>query len=84
MPQRPARRSTSHHVYCIFTGLPTNGRLFCSIMMARTLNGRQRSFRANFRRRYGELSEPSDRWTTPAPLPDARPKTQDGADGASA
>ena len=30
-------------MYASFTGLPTKGRLFCSSMIERTLNGRQRS-----------------------------------------
>ena len=30
-------------MYESLTGLPTNGRLFCSTMMLRTLKGRQRS-----------------------------------------
>src|SRR5438876_8231468 len=37
-----ARRSMSRHMYAILTGLRMKGMFFCSNMIARTENGRQR------------------------------------------
>ena len=33
----------ARYMYCILTSLPANGRLFCSRISVRTLNGSQRS-----------------------------------------